>query len=201
MSPGRGGLVSLRAAEPYPDGVDLSVPDPPLSDGVVTLRSPGERDLPAIERRIVDPEIVRWVGPAEGSPRELLELNRARWTQGIAATFAVRDANDACVGHVWVNLAEPKRGSVGYWLLPEARGKGFATRSVRLVSRWALGQLGLARLSISAEPSNVRSHRVAQRSGFVREGVLSSYAEVAGRRVDCVVFSLVPADIGLSGAG
>jgi hypothetical protein len=34
------------------------------------------------------------------------------------------------------------------------------------------------------------------RSGFVKEGVLRSYAEIGDRRVDCVVFSLVPADLG-----
>jgi [ribosomal protein S5]-alanine N-acetyltransferase len=137
-------------------------------------------------------------GPNEHSARELLELNWTRWTEGTAATFSVCDPNDACLGHVWVevDLADSHRGSVGYWLLPEARGKGFATRSVRLVSRWALGQLGMARLSVSTEPSNDRSQRVAERSGFVKEGVLRSYAEIGDRRVDWVVFSLIPADLG-----
>jgi RimJ/RimL family protein N-acetyltransferase len=178
--------------------VELAVPDPPLSDGVVALRVPSEQDLPAIERRIVDPDIVRWMGPSEHPARELLERNRTRWTGGTRATFSVCDRNDACRGHVWVevDLADPHRGSVGYWLLPEARGKGFATRSVRLVCRWAFGELGMARLSLTAQPSNDRSRGVAERSGFVKEGVLRSYEEIGGRRVDCVVFSLVPADLG-----
>ena len=179
--------------------MELAVPDPPLGDGVVALRVPSEQDLPAIERRLVDPDIVRWVGPHERSARELLELNWTRWTRGTEATFSVCDPNDACLGHVWVgvDLADSYRGSVGYWLLPEARGKGFATRSVQLVSRWALGELGMARLSVETQPSNDRSQRVAERSGFVKEGVLRSYTEIDGGRVDCVVFSLVPADLGL----
>jgi [ribosomal protein S5]-alanine N-acetyltransferase len=185
-----------RLGEPYPGGVELEVPDPPLSDGVVALRVPTEQDLPAIERRIVDPDIVQWVGPYEHSARELLALNWTRWTEGTAATFSVCDPNDACLGHVWVDVANSHRGSVGYWLLPEARGKGFATRSVQLISRWALGELGMARLSVETEPSNHRSQRVAERSGFVKEGILRSYAEIGGRLVDCVVLSLVPADLG-----
>ena len=178
--------------------MELAVPDPPLSDGVVALRVPSEQDLPAIERRIVDPDVIRWMGTSEHPARELLELNRTRWTRGTRATFSVCDPNDACLGHVWVevDLADSHRGSVGYWLLPEARGKGFATRSVQLVSGWALGELGMARLSVSIEPSNDRSQRVAKRSGFVKEGVLRSYEEIGGRRVDCVVFSLIPADLG-----
>jgi ribosomal-protein-alanine N-acetyltransferase len=176
--------------------VEIAVPDPPLSDGVVALRVPSEQDLPAIERRIVDPDIVRWVGPYEHSARELLELNLTRWAEATGATFSVCDPNDACLGHVWVNVGDSHRGSVGYWLLPEARGLGYATRSVRLISRWALGELGMARLSLETEPSNDRSQRVAERSGFVREGILRSYSEIGDRRVDCVVFSLIPSDLG-----
>jgi hypothetical protein len=90
-----------RLGEPYAGGVELAVPDPPLSDGVVALRVPSEQDLPAIERRIVDPDVVRWIGPSEHTARELLELNWTRWTRGTGATFSVCDPNDACLGHVW----------------------------------------------------------------------------------------------------
>src|SRR6266480_3088193 len=76
------------------------------------------------------------------------------------------------------------RGSVGYWLLPEARGKGLASRAVKLVSRWALRDLALARLALLTEPSNRQSRRVAKLTGFQEEGVLRSYTEIDGRRVD-----------------
>jgi ribosomal-protein-alanine N-acetyltransferase len=181
--------------------MELLVPEPPLTDGVVTLRPPDERDLSAIEQGIADPEVVRRIGPSEHSARQTLELNRSRWTEGTGATFSICDPKDDCVGHVWVNLAGSRRGSLGYWLLPAARGKGLATRSVRLISRWALRELELSRLSLHTEPSNERSQRVAERSGFVREGVLRSYREIAGRRVDCVIFSLLPADAASDHAG
>ena len=179
--------------------MELPVPDPPLTDGVVTLRPPREEDLRAIEQGIADPDVVRWFGPSDYSAWEVLELNRSRWADGTGATFSVCDHSDACLGHVWVNLADSKRGSVGYWLLPDARGKGYATRSVHLISRWALGEVGLARLSLFTGASNERSLRVAERSGYVKEGVLRSYAEVGGRRVDNVVFSLLPSDLASPG--
>jgi RimJ/RimL family protein N-acetyltransferase len=174
----------------------LPVPQPPLTDGVVTLRSPNETDLPAIRKGTADPEVVRWIGPSEGSALQTLELNRSRWNEGTDATFSICDPEDDCVGHVWVNLVDSRQGEVGYWLLPEARGKGLATRSVKLISRWALRELRLLRLSLLTEPSNGPSQRVAERSGFVKEGVLRSYKEIAGRRIDCVVFSLPPSDAG-----
>jgi len=172
----------------------LPVSAPRLDDGAVTLRLPGEQDSAAIERGIHDPDVIRAFGHPTFSAEQLLELNRGRWDRGEAATFAICDQADECLGHVFVNLTAERRGSVGYWLLPEARGKGIATRAVRLVSRWALHDVGLGRLGLLTEPSNVGSLRVAERSGFKREGLLRSYAEIDGRRVDYACFSLLPSD-------
>jgi RimJ/RimL family protein N-acetyltransferase len=175
----------------------LVPPDPPLSDGVVTLRPPDERDLAAIERGIADPDVIRSFGRPALAADEVLERNRQRWEGGTGATFAICERRDECLGHVFVNLAATRRGNagVGYWLLPEARGRGLATRAVRLVSLWALGDLGLARLGLYAEPWNRASHRVAERSGFQLEGTLRAYAEIDGRRVDFVSYSLLPSDL------
>ena len=173
----------------------LPVPEPLLSDGVVTLRPPREDDLVAIERGLVDPDVIRSFGRPQLTAEGLLDLNRRRWDEDVSATFAICDSTDACVGHVWVNLGDARRGSVGYWLLPEARGRGLATRAVRLVSGWALRELALSRLGLSTEPWNVRSQRVAERTGFRQKGILRSYAEIDGRRVDYVSYSLLPTDI------
>lgn len=129
------------------------------------------------------------------SAKQMLQLNRSRWAEGEAATFAICNTAEHCVGHVFVNLTTSRRAGIGYWLLPEARGKGLATRAVRLTARWALHELGLARLGLFAEPSNLHSQRVAERAGFHREGVLRSWAEIDGRRVDYAVFSLLPIDL------
>lgn len=173
----------------------LTLPNPLLQDEQILLRPPDERDLAAIELGIHDPDVIRGFGQPALSGEQLLALNRKRWEDGESATFAICAAAGGCVGHVFVNLADRRRGSIGYWLLPEARGKGLATRAVRLVSRWALLELGLARLTLLTEPANVRSRRVAERCGFQLEGVLRSVTEIDGRRVDYCSFSLLPSDI------
>jgi len=86
-------------------------------------------------------------------------------------------------------------GQIGYWVAPEARRQGVATRSVRLLSRWALGLLGLARVEVRVDVENTASQQVAEAAGFTREGVLRSRAESKGRRWDEVMFSLLPADL------
>jgi ribosomal-protein-alanine N-acetyltransferase len=129
------------------------------------------------------------------SGEQLLELNRSRWERGEAATFAICDATGSCVGHVFVNLTGVRRGSVGYWLLPEARGKGLASRALQLVSRWALRDLALIRLVLLTEPWNRQARLVAEANGFLEEGVLRSYTEIDGRRIDYVSYSLLPSDL------
>jgi len=166
----------------------------PLSDGIVTLRPPDERDLAAIELGLHDPDVVRWFGPPALSAAATLALNRQRWSDG-SPTFSICAGDDECVGHVWVNLSadDATTGSVGYWLLPGARGRGVATRAVRLISGWAARE-GIKRLRLFAEPANDRSLRVAERSGFRRIGILADHGEVAGHAIDHVAFELITAE-------
>jgi RimJ/RimL family protein N-acetyltransferase len=86
-------------------------------------------------------------------------------------------------------------GEVGYWMKREARGRGLATRALALVSRWALGEKRLARFQLRADVENVASQRVAEKAGFVREGVLRSSLELKGERRDVIMYSLVPEDL------
>ena len=95
-------------------------------------------------------------------------------------------------------LLEPRRPGVaetGYWVIPRARGRGLAARAVRLVSGWALGDAGLARVQALVEPENEASQRVLRAAGFQSEGVLRSFLDTGGRRADAVVFSRITLDL------
>jgi RimJ/RimL family protein N-acetyltransferase len=172
----------------------MEPPDPPLTDGDVTLRPAADRDLGAIERGITDPDVIRWFGEPTMSAREVLELNRARWLDGSGPTFAICGPEDRCVGHVWVNVGTGTGGAVGYWLLPEARGRGLATRAVRLISEWAYRDMALTGLHLVTEPDNLASQRVAERSGFQRDRLARSTVNIDGRSVEHLVFRLPRAD-------
>lgn len=180
-------------------GMALTPPDPQLSDGVVVLRPMDERDLAAIERSARDAEIQRWFGPSRGRPaEEVLAGKRGAWADGTTASFAICDvpSPQACLGQVFIEPDDEGRGLVGYWLLSEGRGCGRATRAVRLISRWALTELGLVRAHLWVEPENTASGAVAERAGFQREGVLRSYVlRRDGRRADAVFYSLLASDL------
>ena len=183
----------------------IEPPDPPLTDGVVTLRPWRERDVPAIADACRDDEIAWWLDQVpqpygEADARTYVAMTRRGWKEGTHSAFAVTDAADGSViGSVGIGWQEPEQGvaEVGYWVAREARGRGVATRATVLVSRWAFAACGTKRLQLRADRLNVASQRVAERAGFRREGVLRSarFNPRQGRRVDFVLYSLLPGEL------
>jgi len=95
-----------------------------------------------------------------------------------------------------LEIGKAGRGDVGYWLLAQARGRGYATRALRLLALWAISDVGVARAQLWVATDNIRSQRVAERAGFRREGVLRSYGRRPdGSRVDAAFYALIPADL------
>ena len=107
------------------------------------------------------------------------------------------DAQDVLLGGISLNNVDlaQRRGAVGYWLVPAARGRGVATHAVRLIGRWAFEDLELARLELTCAPDNHASQQVAARCGFTREGLLRSHVPFKGGRRDSVMFSLLPGEM------
>jgi len=183
--------------------LDIAVPDPPLADGTITLRPWDEGDIASLVAAIDgDEEIARWLELIPQPYRELeartwIAQATVLWREGTASPFAVL-ADDAVVGGAGINWIEPDQGvgDVGYWLARHVRGRGYTTRAVRLLARWAF-DIGCERLQLRAEVQNESSQRVAQRAGFTREGVQRSarYNPRLERRMDFVVFSLLPGEL------
>jgi RimJ/RimL family protein N-acetyltransferase len=170
------------------------------TDGVVALRHPCERDLPAIARACDDADSARWlplpVPYTEDDARGwALGVVPSQWADGTVASVAVVDAStDALLGAVAVTPGRDRTGEVGYWTAPQARGRGVAVRATRLHTAWAVEALGLARVELLTDVRNTASQRVAQKAGFVREGVARAVrAEPRGTaRVDMDVWAHVP---------
>jgi RimJ/RimL family protein N-acetyltransferase len=63
---------------------------------------------------------------------------------------------------------------VGYWLLPEGRGRGIATSALRRTTPVVFRRLEWHRIELYHAVENKRSCGVARRSGYVAEGVMRS---------------------------
>jgi RimJ/RimL family protein N-acetyltransferase len=179
-------------------------PDPPLSDGVVILRPWGEEgDVAAITAACNDPAIAEFLDQlpspyTQDDARTYLEISREGWADGTQTNFAITEGGRP-LGSVGVRWVEPDQGvaEVGYWMAAGARGRRLCTRAVRLVSRWVLVDCGGERLQLRADELNIPSRKVAENAGFTQEGILRSsrYNARLGRRVDFVMYSLLPDEL------
>lgn len=120
------------------------------------------------------------------------------WRSGGNSNFAVLvDGIAEPVGSIgvhWQDKIDDGIAEIGYWMGAAARGRGATTAGVRLAARWAFAaEPKLERLQLRADPENAPSNRVAEKAGFVREGVLRSvhWNARASRRIDYVVWSLL----------
>jgi RimJ/RimL family protein N-acetyltransferase len=182
---------------------ELWFPVPALAGDVVLLRPWREADVPGIVLAFSDPVMQRFswrtTPYTETDARDWLAQQEKARVRGDALNFALTRPHhqDVLLGAVSLQEVRLDQGcaAVGYWLAPEARGRGAATQAVRLLARWAFAELRLARLELTCGPGNQASQRVAGRCGFSREGLLRSHVPFKGARRDSVIYSLLPGEL------
>lgn len=87
-----------------------------------------------------------------------------------------------------------KKAEIGYWLKADLNGQGIMTKAVIALCDFAFNQLGLNKLSISADVDNVGSNKVAEKAGFEFVGVDKQDVVLYGEFRDMNRYSLLKED-------
>jgi RimJ/RimL family protein N-acetyltransferase len=153
-------------------------PEPVIGKTAV-LRAHREQDLPRMVEACRDPQTRHWLAGlpddySEAHARQHLHQIRSEQASGRGVHWAVADPDDdRLLADLALFIRDPQdpQGEIGYWTHPDARGRGVTTEGVRLAARHALlpeedGGLGLDRILIRADVSNLGSQRVAEKAGF-----------------------------------
>jgi RimJ/RimL family protein N-acetyltransferase len=185
--------VVFSLAPPRPRGLAFPVG---LEDGEIRLEPWSEKDLPALQEASTDESITRITAvPSPYSPQAgdaFLRDRREAARHGSALSLAIQENKTAAtLGGVNLNSFDWQRrcARVGYWVLPSARGRGAATGALRLISDWALSDLGLRRLEMHIEPSNVASIKVAEGAGYRVAGTVREKPFGKGLELDMLRYA------------
>ena len=156
--------------------------------------------LPGMEALTTDAEAVRWTRLPEPMPEGFALSWLARYEQGRADGtgfgWAAVDDDGTFLGVALAPHVDPETREIelGYIVAREARGRGVATEMVHRLTRWAFEEQGALRVVLLIDVDNAGSLKVAERCGYVREGVMRSVYLKPGRRIDQAVWSRLPGD-------
>src|SRR5439155_6647374 len=107
---------------------------------------------PAITAACQDPEIARFISdipsPYTEADAHAFVTACKQLDPTVGRDLAiVEPGSGGLLGSIGVRLGEV--GSIGYWVAPEARRRGIATRALILLSRWAVTEGGVQRLELT----------------------------------------------------
>lgn len=150
-----------------------------LATAALRLVPPCAADAEAVTAACQDPEIQRWVPipvpytQADGILYAGAECDDS-WANGTAAIWTIR-SGDIFAGVVGLYRIGHGAADLGFWMVPEYRGKGLLTEACNAVLDFAFAPdptgLGLQRVGWNALAGNHGSARVARKLGFRFEGI------------------------------
>ncbi len=86
-------------------------------------------------------------------------------------------------------------GEIYYKLIPNHWGKGFATEVVRTLIKSGFENLNLHKIEAGVAIENIRSIKVLEKSGMIREGLRRKTLPIRGNWVDNYLYAIVEDDL------
>ena len=155
----------------------LRHPDPPLSDGVITLRAKGRDDVDTLVAICQDPEISALDArpePLHARGRGGLDRRRGARSPGRARDRLARGRRAGRGGGEHRRPAHPPATRASARSATGSPGRRAAAGSPPARSAsprdWALRELGLGTLELMTHEDNVASQGVARAAGFTETG-------------------------------
>jgi RimJ/RimL family protein N-acetyltransferase len=150
----------------------------------VVLRAHSDQDVARMVEAAADERTQHWLADLphpytiDAAAAHLLRI-RSDAAAGRRLGWALADPDsDVLIGEIGIFMHEKTglQNEMGYWMHPDARGRGVMTEATRMAARHALlpaeeGGLGMGRVFIRTGEFNHASRHVAVQAGFTQVGV------------------------------
>lgn len=148
-----------------------------IETGRLTIRPLQEGDAPGFFTLRQDAAVTAMMGfspytrPEEAERYVLTRMQMTAEGKCLFWAITLRESG-AFTGSVclWNFRLEAGCAEIGYELLPEFQGRGYASETIRAACQYANAALGLSCVDALVDPSNAPSRRVLLRCGFSEQG-------------------------------
>lgn len=122
-----------------------------------------------------------------------------RETRAFDYTIRLRSHPSQHLGNIsiWQVSRLSRTGEIGYWVRSDHAGRGIATEATAALLDKGFMHLGLHKVTLRIAQGNRSSERVAEKLGFIREGVLREELRINGVWVDHSLYSILEHEHGL----
>lgn len=147
----------------------MTIPIPTLETDRLILRGPRAEDFEAWAAFAADEEVMRHIGGVQARPvawRGMCSMVGAWQVRGFSMFSVIEKASGRWIGRLGPWEPEGWPGTeVGWALVRDAWGKGYATEGATACIDWAFDTKGWTEVIHTIEPANTGSQAVARRLG------------------------------------
>jgi [ribosomal protein S5]-alanine N-acetyltransferase len=171
---------------------------PILTTDRLRLRHLEPNDADSIMNLFSAPEVLRFLNQEPTDTQEKA-LGLIQWfedmfraKEAVQWAITLRDTNrfiGMCGNIAWQK--DNRKIDIGYHILPDMWGKGYATEAASAIIKWSFIHLNLHRIQADCTVGNIASERVLLKCGFSVEGILRESEFEHGRFVDIKQFGLL----------
>jgi ribosomal-protein-alanine N-acetyltransferase len=169
------------------------MPGPLFCEGeTVELRPVEESDVEFLQRLVNHPRVRAGIGNSEPVSR----AEEAEWIESTAEDddshlLICVDGDPVGSTGLFIQRQDWGTAEVGYSILPEHWGNGYATDALRRLCAYGFDEQRLHKIVGRDYATNPASSRVMEKGGFEQEGVLRREAFVDGEHVDLHRYGLL----------
>ncbi len=145
--------------------------------------APWEATRPALDSDNPLPTFYQMIRYYNREARELRSISLGIWLKS--------QSGEQFIGQITLGglvFGAYRGGHIGYWIDQRYANRGYATRSVQVLTDFAFTELNLHRVEINLRPENLASRKVAEKSGYYYEGLRPRYLHIAGDWRDHLTF-------------
>jgi RimJ/RimL family protein N-acetyltransferase len=157
----------------------------------VNLSVMEKEDLPLFAEWINKPELSGEYNPLRQLSRTEIEkkYDEKKLEQ---EEFLIEKKEGTRIGYMWhFTSTFSKLLEIGYFLVPNERGKGYCTEAVRIMVDYLFLSKNIVRIQAQTDLRNVASQRILEKVGFKKEGTIRKSLFNRGEWRDACVCSIL----------